>query len=112
MEKIEKTEEGKTGNGGPVTEEAPSLADQTLESAITDETPESDVNTVVTEDVTSRPDDTNNNRDRNANASLVQRGRRCCLCVCCPPDTSEPTLEQLWRQKKSKQKSSNSRAYH
>ena len=109
---MEKTEEGKTDAEETKTEEAAaSPADQTLDSAMADETSQSEQDAMVTEEVTAVPDNANNNRDRNANASLAQRGRRCCLCVCCPPDTDEPTLEELWRVKRARLKGNNARAY-
>ena len=109
---MEKTEEGKTGAEETKTGEAAAApADQTLDSAMTDETPQSELDAMVTEEVTAVPNNFNNNRDRNANASLAQRGRRCCLCVCCPPDTEEPTLEELWRVKRARLKGNNARAY-
>ena len=109
---MEKTEEGKTDAEETKTGEAATApADQTLDSAMADETLQSEQDEMVTEEVTAVPDNANNNRDRNANASLAQRGRRCCLCVCCPPDTDEPTLEELWRVKRARLKGNNARAY-
>ncbi|KAK7092593.1 serine-rich adhesin for platelets-like [Littorina saxatilis] len=96
VDKLEKTEEGGSAPRG-------GHSFDTNDTATTVTTEQSDLNTLSPETPLLQ-DNSNNNRrrDRNANASLDRRERRCCMCFCCPPE-NEPSLEDLWKQKKTQQ---------